>query len=286
MLNDIQQLYGKLLHTTLVVPKGRAYLTSLEAMLCLAFDKPFLPRRPVKSLNSDLLWWKSLLWSSFVGRTIPRPLTLFNPKAYSDASSGVGIAITIGVKWRAWRLCKGWQTLNGKKDIGWAEAVGFELLILYLVGMGGSHQHFKVFRDNQGVIEGWRNGRSRNSAVNEVFRRIFIFIDNSATSYSFHPTYVTSKENPADNPSRGVYGNTENLLPHLPIPAALEPFIADPFSVATDTRKYSTDRIQSAPSEKSSRNGFNKAAEKGTGTISDSYYHIHQRQQHTLEFTL
>jgi hypothetical protein len=286
VLNDIQQLYGKLLHTTLVVPKGRAYLTSLEAMLCLAFDKPFLPRRPVKSLNSDLSWWKSLLRSSFVGRTIPRPLTLYNPEAYSDASSGVGIAITIGVKWRAWRLRKGWQTLNGKKDIGWAEAVGFELLIIYLVGMGGSQQHFKVFGDNQGVIEGWRNGRSRNSAVNEVFRRIFIFIDNSAASYSFHPTYVASKENPADDPSRGVYGSTKDLLPELPIPAALKPFIVDPFIASTDPRKYSTDEIQSIAPDTSALNSLNDTVEKDTGIISDALYHIHQRQQYPSELAL
>lgn len=55
VLSDVQKLYGKLLHTTLVIPRGRAYLTSLEAMLCLAFKDPFLPRRPVKSLASDLL---------------------------------------------------------------------------------------------------------------------------------------------------------------------------------------------------------------------------------------
>lgn len=115
---DVQQLYGKLLHTTLVVPKGRAYLTSLEAMLRLAFINPFLPRRPVKTLEADLIWWIAVLQSSFVGRSIPKPLTLHDPAAYSDASSGIGIAIIIGDRWRAWRLRKGWQTLNGQKDIG------------------------------------------------------------------------------------------------------------------------------------------------------------------------
>jgi hypothetical protein len=43
ILIEVQQLYGKLLHATLVVPKGRTYLTSLEAMLHLTADKPFLP---------------------------------------------------------------------------------------------------------------------------------------------------------------------------------------------------------------------------------------------------
>jgi hypothetical protein len=34
-LSDIQKLYGRLLHTCLVVPSGRAYLLGLEAMLRL-----------------------------------------------------------------------------------------------------------------------------------------------------------------------------------------------------------------------------------------------------------
>lgn len=279
VLNDVQQLYGKLLHTTLVVPRGRAYLTSLEAMLCLAFIKPFIPRRPIKRLDADLLWWKRLLQSSFVGRPIPKPLTLFNPEAYSDASSGFGIAITIGVRWRAWRLRKGWQTLDGKRDIGWAEAVGFELLILYLISMGGPQRNFKVFGDNQGVIEGWRNGRSRNTAVNEVFRRIFSVINDSAASYSFHPTYVTSKANPADDPSRGVYGSAEHLLPNLHIPSALESFIIDPFIASTDPREYSTDRIPSDTLEDLTLDGAVGTVEKAAGTINDALYHIHQSQQ-------
>lgn len=240
VLLDVQQLYGKLLHATLVAPRGRAYLTSLESMLCLAAEKPFLPRRPVKNLSADLDWWKTLLESAFVGRTIPRPLTLHDPAAFSDASSGFGIAIVIGNRWRAWRLRKGWQTLNGSKDIGWAEAVGFELLIQHIMRRQGSERHFRVYGDNQGVIEGWKNGRSRNSAVNAVFRRIFSLIHDSSEHYSFHPTYVASKCNPADDPSRGIYGSTEFMLPTLPIPIALQPYIVDPFIVSTNAADYDT----------------------------------------------
>jgi hypothetical protein len=43
ILQDIQQLYGKLLHTCVAVPQGRAYLTSLEGMLAYCRDKPFMP---------------------------------------------------------------------------------------------------------------------------------------------------------------------------------------------------------------------------------------------------
>ncbi|RXW13677.1 hypothetical protein EST38_g12183 [Candolleomyces aberdarensis] len=41
-LEQVQGLYGKLLHTTLVIPKGRAYLTKLESMLGTFNDRPFV----------------------------------------------------------------------------------------------------------------------------------------------------------------------------------------------------------------------------------------------------
>jgi hypothetical protein len=104
-------------------------------MLRVGQNRPFLPHRPVKGLAEDLDWWKNLLQSSFVGRDIPRPLSLHDLQAFSDASSGVGIGIVIGKRWRAWRLHPGWSTLDGQKDIGWAEAIGFELLIRHIVAL-------------------------------------------------------------------------------------------------------------------------------------------------------
>lgn len=274
VLIDVQQLYGKLLHTTLVVPKGRAYLTSLEAMLRLTFINPFLPRRPVKTLEADLIWWIAVLQSSFVGRSIPKPLTLHDPAAYSDASSGIGIAIIIGDRWRAWRLRKGWQTLNGQKDIGWAEAVGFELLIIHIVGMGGLERNFWVYRDNQGIIEGWRNGRSRNKAINSVLKQIFDLIYDSDTPYSFHPTYATSKDNPADEPSRGIYSSTEFLLPFIPIPHELQSFIFDPFVAATNSTNHSADVSENIASHHS-----NESYSDDFGSSYDSLFLIRQEQQ-------
>ena len=77
---------------------------------------------------------------------------LHDIQAFSDASSGFGIAITIGDRWRAWRLIPGWQSLDGKRDIGWAEALGFELLIRSIIGFGYVSGHFKVYGDNKGVV--------------------------------------------------------------------------------------------------------------------------------------
>jgi hypothetical protein len=41
-LEDVQKLYGKLLHASLVVPAGRAYLTNLESMLSTFNNHPLI----------------------------------------------------------------------------------------------------------------------------------------------------------------------------------------------------------------------------------------------------
>jgi hypothetical protein len=91
-------------------------------------------------------------------------------KTSSDASSETGIGITIGNRWRAWRLLPGWKA--NSKDIGWAEAVNFLFLILTLTPSAPRRTHIKVFGDNRGVVEGWWKGRSCNRPTNDIFRHI------------------------------------------------------------------------------------------------------------------
>ena len=43
VLLEVQKLYGKLLHASSVIPKGRAYLTGLKAILLLFHNEPFKP---------------------------------------------------------------------------------------------------------------------------------------------------------------------------------------------------------------------------------------------------
>jgi hypothetical protein len=104
VLQDVRELYGKLLHASEVVKRGRAYLTSLESMLGLCAKKPYLPHRPIKDIENDLLWWSDLLQNGGAIRPIFPPLPYSNPLAFSDASSTIGIAIVIGHRWRAWRF--------------------------------------------------------------------------------------------------------------------------------------------------------------------------------------
>ena len=224
-LAQVQSLYGKLLHSCLVIREGRAYLTSLEAMLSISYNRPFIPRTPPHGTTQDLQWWARTLQKPNIFKDIPGPVSISDFGAYSDASSGIGIGIIIGDRWRAWRLLPGWKT-DGR-EIGWAEAVGFEFLIRTICGFicEPHKQHVKVFGDNTGVVEGWWKGRSRNKPTNEIFRRIHEI--EKARKITIHSRYVASKLNPADDPSRGIYSSRSLLLPPIPIPSQLQPFLVD-----------------------------------------------------------
>jgi len=226
-LDNVERLYGKLLHTCLVIPSGRAYLTRLETMLGTCHDHPFVPCAPVKGISTDLEWWASVLRQPYLGCTIPGPVQLYDPGAFSDASSGVGVTIVIGDRWRAWRLIPGWQTLDGKRNIGWAESIGFECLIRALAATANPRHHLKLYGDNKGVVEGWWNGCSRNYAVNGVFQCIHSYLATTGLEHNFHSAYVSTTTNPADGPSQGILPPTSLLLPPVPMPSCLDRFLID-----------------------------------------------------------
>src|SRR5277367_5025005 len=222
-LDEAQKLYGKLLHACLVLPSGRAYLTCLEGLMASFTSNPFVPHHAPRHTSSDLSWWFNELGSPTVSRPIPGPAVVTDRGAFSDASSGFGIGIVIGDRWRAWRLIPGWKA-DGR-DIGWAEAVGFEFLAQSLGATSFPGQFFRVFGDNRGVVEGWWKGRSRNWETNKVFRRVH---DISSTHRcTFITRYVASGENPADGPSRGLYPPLARLLPTLSIPGPLRKLVVD-----------------------------------------------------------
>ena len=202
-LEDTLQLHGKLSYACHVVPNGRAYLTNLEKMMGSNFlTHPFVPHHAPKHLKEDLTWWLSKLSQPSLSRRIPGNRPIFDLQASSDASSSVGIGIVIGQRWRAWRLLPGWKAAG--RDIGWAEAVGMELLVhTILQEQEGPLPGIKVYGDNTGVIEGWWSGKSRNPETNRVFKRLHRLLEEHD---SFLATeYVNTNQNPADGPSRGIY---------------------------------------------------------------------------------
>ena len=220
-LEDVQKLYGKLLHTCLVIPEGRAYLTKLESMLGIFRDTPHKPRHPPRHTDNDLLWWLRTLSKPTLTREIPGAQEVADVSAFSDASSSVGVGVVIRDKWRAWALKPGWNA-DGR-DIGWAEAVGMELLVRIILRDAPSGTRFKIYGDNRGVVEGWWSGRSRNQHVNEVFKRIHHLL--SEHGCMVYTRYVPSASNPADGPSRGVFPELDKLLPPLTLPPELESFV-------------------------------------------------------------
>jgi len=108
-LVEVQRLYSKLLHTSLVIP-GQVYLTTLEAMLSGFNSCPFMPHTPPCNTSSDLEWWIDLLRSPSLSWPIPGPVPLTDLQAFSDASSGFSISITLGHRWHTWRLLPGWKS--------------------------------------------------------------------------------------------------------------------------------------------------------------------------------
>jgi len=73
-------------------------------------------------------------------------------------------------RWWAWCLLPGWKADNW--DIGWAEAVGMEFLIITLLSLYSEGSCIKIFGDNWGVVEGWWKGRSHNKVTNTIFKQI------------------------------------------------------------------------------------------------------------------
>ncbi|KAJ8509083.1 hypothetical protein ONZ45_g8695 [Pleurotus djamor] len=219
-------IHGKLVHASLAIPSGRPYLRELDAMLAICSNRPLVPHHPPRHLRPDLEWWLSALSDPIP----PSPILLSTPiiaiDAYSDASSTHGIGIIINGYWRAWKLTPQWETLNGSRDIAWAEAVGFELLIRAILLLCPHYGRVEVFGDNIGVIDAWKGGKSRNRQVNDVFKRISRTITAAPGFLSITASYIPSELNPADPPSRFIFPPASLELPAFPTPDELAPFIS------------------------------------------------------------
>ena len=98
-LLETQRLHSKLFHAALVIPAGRAHLTSMEAMLASFHNNPFVLHTPPRDTLDDLAWWQRQLSWIDIFTPILKPQPLIEHRAYLDASSGVSMAITIGRQW-------------------------------------------------------------------------------------------------------------------------------------------------------------------------------------------
>jgi hypothetical protein len=198
-LEETEKLHGKLLHATHIIPKGRAYLFGLERLMATQRDRPHVPLTPPKGTSFELDWWLHTLSSPSPLRPIPVPTQIIEVNAFSDASSGTGIAFLVGDKWKAWRLLPGWK--SDGRDIAWAESIALELMAHAVGAEHGQAKSYRLHCDNRVVVEGWHKGRSRNRHVNLTFRRLHDLVNES--NCIFLTQFVPSALNPADGPSRG-----------------------------------------------------------------------------------
>ncbi|KAG6328485.1 hypothetical protein ID866_10604 [Astraeus odoratus] len=148
----------------------------------------------------------------------------------------MGIGIVISSKWRAWHLCPEWQHKHGSsRDIGWAEAIGFKLLVHTIDIILNNNTSFIAFSDNTGVVEGWWNNRHHNHQTNKVFKCIHDFLIQANHIQGVQTWYVPSECNPANGPSQGVYPPLLLLLLQVPLPQELSPYIINVTDLPTFT---------------------------------------------------
>lgn len=101
------------------------------------------------------------------------------------------------------------------------------------------------------VIEGWWRGSHRNRAVDEVSKWIHEFTHSLSRPLKIRTEYVTSKSNPADEPSRGIYREKQLLLPPTHIPDEIRHLIIDATNPLTPTElRLFHNRQYTAPAAK------------------------------------
>jgi len=137
---------------------------------------------------------------------------------YSDASSSFGVGIIINREFDLFELSRGWQESGkGTRDIGWAEFVGVELTVYFVLRTYDLYDmHLLINTDNQGVIGAWAKRSSHSTEQNEVLGRVICMLVSRSCFLSLR--YVASAKNPADSASRGVapLGYSRRKFPDFP----------------------------------------------------------------------
>ena len=217
---EVQSLYGKLLHISLILPYARAYLAQFEKFLSNFTHNPHIRRRAPKRLTPDLAWWVSILTKPQVLAPIPT-FDYYTPiPAFSDASSAFGLGVVYDKQWASFAYHN--YFCPSKYDIAWAESIAVLILLLFLQNYLPTYARFAIHCDNQVVTHCFHVGYSHNVLVNEVLKEIFTLCQ--INHWQIQLLYVPSQQNPADKPSRGMPA-AGTPLPYLKLPSSLSTFV-------------------------------------------------------------
>jgi hypothetical protein len=225
-------IVGSLNHCTNVLPDGRNHLPSFYR-LSASFSRAssiFVKHRIPADVAEDVSWWRNQLSTDpCISRIItpPSPLT---SQIFVDASTSWGIGFFLDGQWLAWELLPGWKSEG--RDIGWAEMVAVELAVLVLIHAQFRNCHLILRSDNQGVVGALSGGKSRNPQQNAVLRRIVSSFREADIWLSIE--WVSTNDNPADKPSRGLFPPLQNIFsPIPPLPTYLSRFLRFPQTLYT-----------------------------------------------------
>jgi len=165
-------------------------------------------------------------------KTLPTATLLASSEAlgiFVDAST-YGIGFIFNSRWLAWKFVP--HPLlplgpDGKLIMSWAELVAVEMGMRTLIAAGLRNVMVIVHSDNQGVVVALESGKwTQKYDLDEIVKRILLFSGKAGLSLKMK--WIPTKENPADNPSRGVYPPAELAFDCRPsIPRALSEMIQE-----------------------------------------------------------
>ena len=165
-----------------------------------------------------LLNWRSPISPSRNNHSNLAPIQLQPaPAVYSSSSqgrleifvdaSGSGIGFVFGKRWLAWTFKKTPNIPldgNGKIIMSWAELLAVEVGLRALIAAGYRSTGITVFSDNTGVIDALnKKSWCQKYGLEENLQIIL----NLCGDYriELRPRWVSTKDNRADKPSRGVF---------------------------------------------------------------------------------
>lgn len=177
------------------------------------------PRRERTEAQKYLLLnWRSPSSSSRNNHSNLAPIQLhFAPAVYPSSSqgrleifvdaSGSGIGFVFGTRWLAWTFNKTTKIPlggDGKIVMSWAELLAVEVGLRALIAAGYRSTSITVFSDNTGVIDALnKKSWCQKHGLEESLQIIL----NLCGDYriELRPRWVSTKDNLADKPSRGVF---------------------------------------------------------------------------------
>lgn len=140
------------------------------------------------------------------------------PEVFVDASF-YGVGLVFGQRWLAWRFAPRHPAVpvgpDGKVIMSWAELIAVELGVMTLIEAGYHDARVVIRSDNLGVVNALREGRwTPHYDLDGILKRIVRLCQEFRLDLVVR--WVSTKVNPADKPSRGVFPPLALAFPHAP----------------------------------------------------------------------